>query len=98
MTIEGMRADMDTAQRKFDLEKLFVPLAVAPLPPDIPLTDPDRETKLQQWRSKHADPIAFSDAFEKNKKMGRWRFSRCQVAARLCYLSGWRWPILIQPG
>jgi hypothetical protein len=30
MTIEGVRADMDTAQRRFDLERLFVPLRVVP--------------------------------------------------------------------
>lgn len=63
MTIEGMRADMDTAQRKFDLEKLFVPLEVLPFPPIIPLGDPNREAKLQEWRIKNANPIEFSGAF-----------------------------------
>lgn len=69
MTIEGMRADMDTAQRKFELEKLFVPLDVLPLPPDIPQSDPDRETKIQKWHREHALPIPFSSAFETTKKM-----------------------------
>lgn len=69
MTIEGMRADMDTAQRKFDLENLFVPLEVGRFPPDVPVTDPNREAKLEQWRLKHSDPIAFANAFEKTSKI-----------------------------
>lgn len=69
MTIEGMRADMDTAQRKFDLEKLFVPLEVLQFPPNIPLTDSNREAKLEQWRVKHAAPVAFASAFEKTTKI-----------------------------
>lgn len=69
MTIEGLRADMDTAQRKFDLEKLFVPLEVLPFPPIIALTDPDRETKLSEWRKENATPVPFAHAFEKHKKI-----------------------------
>lgn len=33
MTIEGVRADMDIGQRKFDIERLFVPLHVLACPP-----------------------------------------------------------------
>ena len=69
MTLEGVRADMDTAQRKFDLEKLFVPLDVLPFPPALSLTDPDRETKLQEWRVKNAHPIPFAQGFETTGKM-----------------------------
>ena len=69
MTIEGMRADMDTAQRKFDLEKLFVPLDVNPFPPEIPLSDPERHEKLQKWSKENSDPIPFSKAFEKTRKI-----------------------------
>lgn len=69
MTIEGMRADMETAQRKFDLEQLFVPLEVEPFPPFIALSDPDREAKLKQWREKNSAPVSFADAFKATKKM-----------------------------
>jgi hypothetical protein len=57
MTIEGVRADMDTAQRRFDLERLLVPLKVPPTPPDIPATDPQREQKLVEWQKKNASPF-----------------------------------------
>lgn len=69
MTIEGMRADMDTAQRKFDLEKLFVPLDVTPFPPEIPLADPERHIKTQKWLAENSKPISFSSAFEKTRKI-----------------------------
>lgn len=69
MTIEGMRADMDTAQRKFDLEKLFVPLEVTPFPPDIPIQDPNREAKLEDWQSSHSDPLSFGKVFEEIKRI-----------------------------
>ena len=69
MTIEGMRADMDTAQRKFDLEKLFVPLDVQSIPPVIAITDENRDTKLRLWREKYGEPIRFASAFAKNKKI-----------------------------
>lgn len=48
MTIEGVSADMDTGQRKFDLERLFVPLKVIGCPPDYPQNDPDRAAKLEE--------------------------------------------------
>ena len=69
MTVEGMRADMETAQRKFDLEKLFVPLEVSPFPPIFDKLDPDRDAKLQEWHQENAAPISFGDAFKKYKKM-----------------------------
>ena len=69
MTIEGMRADMDTAQRKFDLEKLFVPLEVNYFPPAIPLNDPDRKAKLAEWHNENADPVAFASAFKENHRI-----------------------------
>lgn len=69
MSIEGMRADMETAQRKFDLEKLFVPLEVQPFPPEFALSDPDRDAKAQSWERKHGRPVNFSKAFTGAKHM-----------------------------
>lgn len=69
MTIEGVRADMDTAQRKFDLERLFVPLELQAVPPDIPAQDPDREQKLRSWQEKNKSPSAFGALFKKNKRL-----------------------------
>jgi len=69
MTIEGVRADMDTAQRRFDLERLFVPAKVLPVPPEIPASDPEREQKLLQWQEKHREPVPFSKVFKKHKRL-----------------------------
>ena len=69
MTIEGVRADMDTAQRRFDLERLFVPLKVLPSPPDLPDTDPLREQKLLQWKEENKEPRPFSAVFAKHKRL-----------------------------
>lgn len=69
MTIEGMRADMETAQRKFDLERLFVPLQVAAVPPDIPDSDPEREQKLLKWREANPAPVSFGKAFKEAKRL-----------------------------
>ena len=63
MTIEGVRADMDTAQRRFDLECLFVPLKLLPIPPEIPENDPQREQKLLQWYEEHKKPRPFGEVF-----------------------------------
>jgi SIR2-like domain len=59
MTIEGIRAEMDTAQRKFDLERLFVPLELLPSPPEIPESDPQREQKLIEWHETNMKPLRF---------------------------------------
>jgi hypothetical protein len=67
MTIEGVSADMDTAQRRFDLEKLFVPLELLPCPPDISLDDPLRQSKLTHWKRKNKEPQPFGDVFNKTK-------------------------------
>lgn len=67
MTIEGVRADMDTAQRRFDLEKLFVPLQLAACPPDIPESDPEKSEKLAAWRENHSEPSSFGEVFEQTK-------------------------------
>jgi len=67
MTIEGVRADMDTAQRRFDLEKLFVPLQLEACSPDIPASDPDRNEKLKVWMSENTEPCPFGDVFEKTR-------------------------------
>jgi hypothetical protein len=49
MTIEGVRPDMETAQKKFDLERLFVPLNVQRLPPESPANDPKHSAALARW-------------------------------------------------
>jgi hypothetical protein len=69
MTIEGVRADMDTAQRRFDLEKLFVPLKVQLCPPEILDKDPNREKKLAEWEQQKKDPIDFGEVFSRHKKI-----------------------------
>ena len=69
MTIEGVRADMDTAQRRFDLERLFVPLSVLPTPPEIPKSDLLREQKLREWQDKNKEPIPFGEVFSRHKQI-----------------------------
>lgn len=69
MTIEGVRADMDTAQRRFDLERLFVPISVLPTPPDIPPGDPEREKNLQEWQEQNKDPLPFGEVFATNERL-----------------------------
>ena len=69
MTIEGVSADLDTAKRKFDLERLFVPLKLLPCPPEIPEKDPQREKKLIQWREKNKEPQPFGDVFGKHNRL-----------------------------
>lgn len=69
MTIEGMRADIDTAQRKFDLERLFVPIQVSQTPPDFAATDPDGEQKLLKWLEKNGRPLPFGAVLLKNRRI-----------------------------
>ena len=69
MTIEGVRADMDTAQRRFDLERLFVPLQVLPSPPDIPESDPQRDHKLLKWQEENKDSRPFGEVFAKHERL-----------------------------
>jgi hypothetical protein len=69
MTIEGVHADMDTAQRRFDLELLFVPLTVLPTPPDIPMSDPEREQKLARWQQENNKPIPFGQVFKNRRRL-----------------------------
>lgn len=69
MTIEGVRADMDIGQRKFDIERLFVPLKVLPCPPDIPDSDPRREEKLRAWHEKNKEPLPFGKVFGKHTRL-----------------------------
>jgi hypothetical protein len=68
MTIEGVRADMDTAQRRFDLERLFVPLELLPCMPDVSLDDPSRQVKMTHWKKKKKEePKSFGEIFHKTK-------------------------------
>lgn len=69
MTIEGIRTDIDTAQRKFDLENLFVPLGVNPVPPEFPISDKRREAKLKKWQEENKGPISFGEAFTSNQRI-----------------------------
>lgn len=69
MTIEGVRADMDTAQRRFDLEKLFVPITLERTPPDISLNDPERELKLTSWREDNKTPEPFGKVFQSTRRL-----------------------------
>ena len=69
MTIEGVRADMDIGQRKFDIERLFVPLKVLPCPPDIPDTDPQREQKLRKWEEQNEKARPFGKVFDKHNRL-----------------------------
>ncbi len=66
MTIEGVRADMEIGQRKFDIERLFVPLNVLPCPPEIPGTDPKRTEKILKWEEKNKKPQSFGSVFSKH--------------------------------
>lgn len=67
MTVEGVRADLDTSQRKFDLEKLFVPLTATPLPP-ANLTG-EKEGELQQWKDDNPSRQEFGAVFEKHRRL-----------------------------
>lgn len=67
MAIEGIRADMETARRRFDLEQLFVPLDLAPCPPYFPLDDEDREKKLAAWEEKNKKPKSFGEVFGRSR-------------------------------
>ncbi len=69
MTIEGVRADMETAQRKFDLERLFVPLSIEAVPPEIPESDPERTEKIERWKKQYPGPVPFGVAFAKRKSL-----------------------------
>jgi len=69
MTIEGVRADMDTAQRRFDIERLFVPLKLTPPAPEIPDTDPERQEKLLKWRKGKGRPRSFGKVFSRGKRL-----------------------------
>ena len=69
MTIEGVRADMEIGQRRFDLERLFVPLKVVPCRPEISTTDPLAEEKLRKWEEKNSKPVPFGKVFSKAKHL-----------------------------
>lgn len=69
MTIEGVSADLDTGQRKFDLERLFVPLDIAACPPDYSPADPEATAKLEKWQKENSKAIPFGKALAKNKRL-----------------------------
>lgn len=63
MTIEGVRADMELGQRKFDLERLFVPLKVTRCSPEFSKNDPQAQQKLDKWVKRFGKPVDFGKAF-----------------------------------
>ena len=69
MTIEGVSADMDTGQRKFDLERLFVPLNVLACPPEFSPTDPDGAAKLEKWKKENNGSMPFGKVLAKHKRL-----------------------------
>jgi hypothetical protein len=69
MTIEGVRADADTAKQKFDLERLFVPLVVGAIPPEYAPNDPDREKKLKKWHEENGSAVPFGEALAQNGRL-----------------------------
>ena len=69
MTIEGIRADADTAKQKFDIESLFVPLSVASVAPDLLPNDPHRERKIKKWQEENPDAIPFGVALAKHNRL-----------------------------
>lgn len=69
MTIEGVSADMDTGQRRFDLEKLFVPLKISACPPEFNKNDKEREAKLEKWLEKNKNSESFGTIFSKGKNL-----------------------------
>jgi len=69
MTIEGVSTDMDTGQRRFDLERLFVPLKVAACPPDFEQSDPDRDKKLKKWKDANKNSEPFGKILSRGKNL-----------------------------
>lgn len=69
MTIEGVSADMDTGQKKFDLERLFVPLKILACPPEFPKSDPERELKRKKWNEENKKSISFGEVLAKGKSL-----------------------------
>lgn len=69
MTIEGVSADMDTGQRKFDLERLFVPLNVLACPPEFLPTDPEGAAKLEKWQKDNNGSMPFGKVLAKHKRL-----------------------------
>lgn len=68
MTIEGVGPDWDTAQRRFEIERLFVPSKLTPFPPEIPRA-PDRDDKLAARHRKHERPESFGSAFQEHPRL-----------------------------
>lgn len=69
MTIEGVSNDMDTGQRRFDLERLFVPLNVSACPPEFEQSDPERDKKLKKWKDANKSPEPFGKILTRGKNL-----------------------------
>lgn len=72
MSIEGVQADMETAQRKFDLERLFVPLEVKLMPSRSREGDgkpeAERPAALEAWM-KGRTAVPFGEAFAHERRL-----------------------------
>lgn len=70
MTLEGVRADMDMAQRKFNLERLFVPLSVVPSTSEKSPTELKRESKGHRREGEEAaSSVPFGKVFARRKRI-----------------------------
>lgn len=69
MAIEGVHADLDIGQRKFEIERLFVPLSVQACLPEIPDTDPQHEEKIRKWKRENIEPKSFGSVFKKYNRL-----------------------------
>lgn len=69
MTIEGLRADLNTAQRRFDLERLFVPLRVLVIPPQRSESDPKDEQSLVEEHLQNLATWPFGEAFAEHPRL-----------------------------
>lgn len=46
-----------------------MPLMTAPVPPEIPVNDPERQEKLQRWQEENASAVPFGETFKANKRL-----------------------------
>lgn len=69
MTIEGVGGGNDVGDRRFDLEKLFVPLQAVAIPPEISKNDPDRDAQLEAWHAENNEPKEFGQLLSEEKRI-----------------------------
>jgi hypothetical protein len=70
MTLEGVRADMDMAQRKFNLERLFVPLCVTRSLSQSAASEPKREALEHRSRGEATGAtVPFGKVFARHRRL-----------------------------